>query len=88
MTAASRLPGGLAGVAIGFGISQARKKLVGSVFKKYRVDVLQSELKIDASLAEQSRRVLNAIKRRRTPSTIELPRQIADTFAVQLKPFG
>ncbi len=82
------LPGGLAGVAIGFGISQARKKLVGSVFKKYRVDVLQSELKIDASLAEQSRRVLNAIKRRRTPSTIELPRQIADTFAVQLKPFG
>ncbi len=87
-TALGGLPGGAIGFGIGYAVTRARKKVVGSVVRKYRVDLLEAELKISPALAEQSRRIVNAIKRRTAPSTIELPRAIASTFAAQLKPFG
>ncbi len=82
------LQGGALGFALGFGYSRTRKKSLGSVVRKFRIELLKAEFKTSPAMEEQSRRVVNAIKRRTVPSTIQLPQSIAKIFATQLTPFA
>jgi hypothetical protein len=82
------IPGGLLGFGIGYGISRAKDRVVGSVVRKFRIEALKGELRIPQRMAEQSERAIATIKRRGAPSTIELPSEIAASFATKLEVFA
>ena len=78
---------GAIGLAVGYGISRFKDQIAGSVIRKFRVDVFRSEMKIPQELADYSRKVVEIIKRRKIPSTVELPPEIAASFSMNLKKF-
>lgn len=78
--------GSIGGYAIGYAITRVRKKALGSVFRKVRVQVLEKSFTMPRALAERSAQVLHTIKRRKVPSTIQITPSVATAFASKLKP--
>lgn len=75
-----------AGVAAGYVVSVAQKKLLGGVVRKFRVKLLEKQF-IQPEWLERSRRVVARINARRSPSSIDLEPGMAHEIVRDLKPF-
>jgi hypothetical protein len=74
--------------AVGYAVTRAKNKLLGNVFRKFRVVALDKALTLPRGLAEASARAMHTIRRRRVPSTIQITPSLTATVLPRLKRFG
>ena len=78
--------GGLAGFATGFIISRLQKRAYASVHKKFRVAMFENQV-LPPELVENSRRLVEKIKGRQLPSSVELDFEVASQIAARVPNF-
>jgi hypothetical protein len=86
-TATAVAAGTVGGLALGYAVTRGRKKALGGVFKKFRVEAIEKSLKLPPSVAGASDRVMNLIKRRQVPSTLQIAPSVVTALAPRLKVF-
>lgn len=74
--------------AVGYAVSKAKNRALGSVLRKFRVMALEHTFTLPEPIARHSARAMRAIKRRTVPSTIQITSSVAAAIRPRLKPFA
>lgn len=74
-----------ASVVAGYLFSRARTKYVGNVLSKFRIRLIDKLHTLPPDIAKRSSQVMHTIKRRRTPSTIEITPSVTMNIRPELK---
>ena len=79
--------GTIGALALGYVVTRARKRVLGGVFKKVRIQVIDRSLKISPRMAALSDQALRVIKRRQVPSTIQIAPSVVTAMGNRLRRF-
>ncbi len=77
---------GAVSIATGYIVYRAQKALLGGVTKKFKIMLLKNQL-VPPQLLERSARTIRRIKQRRSPSSIEISRDVARALASRMSRF-
>jgi hypothetical protein len=76
------------GFLTAYAVAKLNKKMLGHVFRKYRVEVLEGSMTHSSSISRGSKRLMQAITRRGMPSSIEITPEIAEAIKPSLTRFS